>query len=179
MAQFYSDQINTLRGNPALGGLQGSPGFPRNQDVKGGVMIWRFSYTIPASSGPQINDVIDLAYLFPQCKMNGIFILNSDWGVGATFSIGRVDNNNSANNSANRYLNAADMHGVVRTTVTNVMLLAGDQVGADNLGDESTGNVPLNFGADTIIIRGTFLGAAPAAAATFSGWIEYIQGNEA
>jgi hypothetical protein len=93
-------------------------------------------------------------------------------------SIGRVDPNNSANSSANRYVSAADMT-VVATTVTNRMLLSGEQVGADNKGDLSTGNVPPQFGAARIIIQATFLGAAPTAGTVFSGWLEYVEGNQA
>jgi hypothetical protein len=179
MAQFYTDQINFQRGNPALGGLAGSPNFIRNTEAGGGEQIWRFSYTVPASGGPAINDVLDLAYLEPTARMYGIFFANAaTWGAGATLSIGRVDPNNPANNSANRWVSAADMT-VVATTVVNRMLLAGEQVGTDNRGDLSTGNIPPQFGAARIIVQATFLGAVPTAGSVLQGWLVYVEGNQA
>lgn len=178
MAQFYSDQITKQRGNPALGGLAGSPNFIRNVEAGGGEQVWRFSFTQPASGGAIIGDVLDLAYLEPTARMYGVFLTNSAAGAGATFSVGKVDPNNSANNSATRWVNAASIAAAV-TTVTNVMLLAGEQVGADNLGDLSTGNVPPQFGAARIIVQGSFAGAAPAAGTVISGWIVYVEGNQA
>jgi hypothetical protein len=110
--------------------------------------------------------------------MYGVFLVSSAGGAGATFSVGKVDPNNSANNSATRWVNAASI-AAATTVVTNVMLLAGEQVGSDNLGDLSTGNIPPQFGAAQIIVQGSFAGAAPAAGTVISGWIEYVEGNQA
>ena len=178
MAQFYSDQINFQRGNPALGGLAGSPNFIRNVEAGGGLQIWRFSYTVPASGGPVVSDVLDLAYLEPTARMYGVFIVNTaTWGASTTLSIGRVDPNNSANNSANRWVNGLAMSAAVLPI--NQMLLAGEQVGVDNKGDLTTGNVPPAFGASRITVQATFGGAAPTAGSVLSGWLEYVEGNQA
>lgn len=177
MAQFYSDQINFQRGNPALGGLQGSPNMIRNVEAGGGLQIWRFSYTQAATGGPVAGDVMDLAYLDVTARMYGIFLYSTAAIASGAISIGRVDPNNPANNNATLYVNAFALSGLTPTAQA-VMIGPSQQVGADNRGDQSVGNTAPPFGAARNIIQAT-IGTAPPAGTVVTGWLEYVEGNQA
>jgi hypothetical protein len=185
MANYYDDQIDFLRGNSSLGGLQGSPGKLRGTNAKGGLQVWRFTFTNTTSTNAGVsvvlaqNDTMDLAYLEPQCRIFGLWVgVPVAGGAGLTLSVGRVDPNNSANNSAARYLSAKDISAQI-LTATEVMLLFGDQVGTDELGDQSTGQTAPSFGAAPIIIRATFGGAVAAAGFSLNGAIFFANLNQA
>jgi hypothetical protein len=184
MPNYVSDQIDFYKGNSSLGGLQGSPNMARNQVIRGGLEIWRFTFTNTTSTngGTSVvlaqNDTMDLAYLNVQTKLYSIKIsVPVAGGAGLTLSIGRVDPNNSSNNSATRYVNALDISGATAVAAEQ-MLLTGDSVGVDNLGDDSIGNTPPQFGAAPIVIRATFGGAIAAAGFSLSGWLMFVPGNQ-
>lgn len=184
MANYYDDQIDFVRGNSSLGGIQGSPNFGRSTNIKGGLQVWRFTFTNTTSTNAGVsvvlaqNDTMDLAYLEPQCRIFGIWVgVPVAGGAGMTLSIGRVDPNNSSNSSATRYLSGYDVSAAL-LTAAEVMLLFGDQVGSDELGDQSTGNKAPAFGAAPITIRATFGGATPAAGFALSGAIFFANLNQ-
>lgn len=177
MANWYSDQILLLQPNLTLGGIAGSPRFPRATEVRGGIEVWRFSFTQGSPQTVVLNDTIDLAYLEVQQRLYLMFFTFTAGGAGATFSVGKFDPNNSANTDATHYFNATAIaaSGNSGQLVTNV----GEQVGQDNKGDLSTGNLPPMFGAAPIVIRGTFGGAAPAGGTVISGYMFVTEGQAA
>jgi hypothetical protein len=184
MANYVSDQIDFYKGNSSLGGLQGSPNFGRSTNIKGGLQQWRFTFTnaVSTNAGTVItlaqNDTLDLAYLDVQVRFLGLFLYWGAFGAGATLSVGRVDPNNSANNSAARYLSALDI-SAAQTDVVLHGLLSGDQLGGDEVGDQTTGQKPPSFGAAPITVQATFGGAVPATGKALNGFIMFVNLNQA
>jgi len=178
MAQFYSNEIAPIVNPPTtLGGLQGSTKYPRQTVARGGLMMWRWTYTVPASGGPVINDVIDLAYLKPQSVIYFCYFTFSAAGAGATFSVGKYDPNNPSGATTDpvHYYNAVAIAAAGNSG--QFVLNMGEQVGLDNYGDLSTGNTPPMFGAAPVTIRGTFAGAIPAAGTTLTGYVGFLEGG--
>lgn len=183
MSAYWSDQIDFYKGNSSLGGIQGSPNFGRGTNIKGGLQMWRFTFTnaVSTNAGTVItlaqNDTLDLAYLDTQVRLLALFLYWGAFGASATLSVGRVDPNNSSNSSAARYLSALDISSA-QTDLVMHMLLSGDQVGTDPLGDDTTGESAPTFGAAPITIQATFGGATPATGKLLSGFMMFVNLNQ-
>lgn len=171
MANWQSDQIQVTLGT-FTGGLGGAPKKLRSSILTGKLRYAEFTFKQGTTATVALNDTIDMAYLKPTDRIIFGRFYNSALGAGATFSIGRVDSNNSANNSATQYKNAVS---VAAAGTFDLDLNLPSEVGVDPAGDGSTGNQIPNFGGGKVTIQGTFGGAAPAGASTINGFVLYVE----
>jgi hypothetical protein len=176
MATWQSiDTVNALSGPSAVGGVAGSPVQNRSTTAAGKYQCGIDEFIVPASAGPAIGDVL---YWWPQmettARIKSIEIYWTALGAGATFTVGKVDPNNSANTDPAHYIGLTDASLAGRAAIS---LNVGEQVGQDPLGDQSTGQTAPAFGNAKIIPTLTFLGAAPAASAIITMVLEYLSGT--
>ncbi len=191
MASWISDQINTLYsgflGGTATAGVAGGPLQPRATEVRGITKVHRFTvaFATPnplpnAAAGSIVSgDTVWLALLDPTERLYFGRIWFGAWGAGATLSIGKLDLNNSANTDAVHYLPATsiaaaanfDLAGASAALAPSEMT---EQVGADPLGDQTTGQLIPAFGSNKIVVTGTFGGTTPTAG-TLAGFILTVE----
>lgn len=177
MAIFQSiDTVNALSGATASGGIAGGPLQNRSTTAGGKRQTGIDSYTVPASSGPASGDTI---YFWPQMittsRITDLKMELSGFGANVTVSMGKVDPNNSANTDATHYIPATDASiGGITDIASNL----GEQVGADPLGDQSTGQTAPGFGDLPIILTATFGGTGtPTASGLITVVFEFVSGT--
>lgn len=175
MSTVYCSQLNSGLAT-AVGGLAGGPNLARSTEDSGPVRVKHATFTVPSGSGAgsQIGDIIVLANLGVFSRFYYAIVYNGAMGSSATISIGKIDPNNSTNTDSAHY--------VALTSVTSAgnflcALNAGEQVGADPAGDQSTGNVPPAYGSQDVQITATVAGAALTAAAILNVIIFYSDGG--
>lgn len=168
---YTSTEISGTLGT-FTGGLGGAPTNLRSTDYSKPEII-DFHFTQGASQG-NVNDTIDLAYLGVTDKLYDGLVVWSAGGAGVQLDIGLVDSNNSANNSATKFMNAQNIATAGSQRLVNA---GGIQVGVDPAGDQTTGNIAPNYGSGKITIQAKIVGAGLAAAATISGYLMVVRGN--
>lgn len=181
---WIADQINTLfsgyLGGTATAGVAGGPLQVRSSELRGILKVHRFTVE-QATPNPLPNnpagavatgDVFWLALLDPTERIFlGQIFFNAWGGTAPTISIGKVDLNNSANNDAVHYLAATNI-----TSAGNSFLNANmtEQVGADPLGDQTTGNLIPAFGSNKVVVTGT-LGGTLGSNGTITGYVLTVE----
>lgn len=190
MSTWVSDQVGLfqqgLSGGQAVAGVAGAPGQPRGSEVRGLLKVYRFTIElatpnpVPGQPGGAVanNDTFIVAVLKPTDRVfSGTVVELSTWGAGVTLSFGKIDTNNASNTDAVHYMAAQSMAaaaGTIYTFTTNL----GEQVGADPIGDQTSGQQLPQFGSGPIYVTATVGGATPNATGTLNGFI-YIteEGN--
>src|SRR5581483_994729 len=153
------------------GGLGGAPDKKRSSDF-GKALIVDFHFTQGASQG-NVNDTIDILYAPPTYKLYDGLVVWTAGGAGVQLDMCVVDPNNASNNNATKFMNAQNIANAGSQRLT---LLGGIQIGTDPQGDQTTGNVPPNYGSGLVTVQLKVVGAGLAAAAQISGWLLVVPG---
>jgi len=184
MPTWVSDQINTIYsgvlGGTATAGVAGGPIFPRATEIRGIFKVYRFTVEaatpnpIPGQAAGSLaaGDTLVLAWLNPTERIYFGRVYFNAWTAGLTLSVGKLDKNNAANTDAVHYKAATSVAAAGTYDLDTNMT---EQVGADPLGDQTTGNLIPMFGSDKVWITATIAGGTPAAGSTLTGFIMVVE----
>jgi hypothetical protein len=177
MAQALCDQLSIPNlGGSAVAGLGGASAQIRSVEKGGRLRIARFTFTVPASgAGSASADTVLLPAMGP---LDRIYMLRFFVPGSLTFSVGKVDSNNSANSDPAHYIPNA----VYPAGMLDAVLNMGEQVGVDptgastDTGDKPIGSAPGGgFGNGPVNLQLTW-GASPTAALQIQGFFVYTPG---
>ncbi len=165
MATAYSAELaSAFSTGSAVAGLGGSPVQTRGSKRP------QFTFTIPASgAGSTAADIIIIGMFDVTAQLFAVHVSNDAMGASTTFSIGRIDTNNSANTDAVRYSDAVDTSVAGSWAATKNLP---SQMGTDPIGDQSTGQAAPNFGNGLVFLTMT-IGGTPTAGTIISGYMEF------
>jgi hypothetical protein len=139
----------------------------------------RFSFTTPATGAGSANgDQVRIGDLNVLARIVRITFYTAGLGAGVTIALGKIDPNNAANTDPVHYMGFLDASVLARLEADTNLL---EQVGATPSGASTDTGDGLNpgaagggFGNAPIRLVATIGGAAPTAATTFQGLIEYM-----
>ena len=181
MAIANADQLSGASAGSANAGLVGASSQVRSTEVRGAIRVRRFTFTIPASgAGSKNGDQIRCGGLKVTDRIYSGKVITNGLGAGVTLAAGKLDNNNSANNDNNHYLQPVS---VANAGAADFNLNLTEQVGVDptgavtDTGDGIVASPGGGFGNAPVEIMLTIGGADPTAAQQIQGFIFY-EGDE-
>ena len=178
MAIALCDQLTAPQlGGKASAGLAGASLQIASSEKEHGKM--RFSFTIPASgAGAAQGDQVRIGNINVLARIIRITFYTAGLGAGVTIALGKIDPNNAANTDPVHYMGFLDASVLTRLEADTNLL---EQVGAAPTGASTdTGDGPNSgepgggFGNGAIQIVATIGGAAPTAATSFQGLLEFM-----